>query len=131
MKIAFLMTTYNRPASFYKVASYVNQFGDVYVVNDGSDKKYRYPKGIIKIEKTNGGKQGYHQTVTMLWQMVKGRDYDYYFMIPDDMIPVDRFIQKAIRTYNSIPDYKKIALNLYLEESRCMKIGRASCRERV
>jgi len=121
MNIAFLITTFNRPVSFLKVANYVKQFGDVYVVNDGSKLAYKYPEGIQVIEKENGGKKKYYETVTILWNMVKNKDYDYYFMIPDDMMPINDFHKKAIMTYHKIYDYQKIAMNIYTEKSRYMK----------
>ena len=50
-----------------------------------------------------------------------GYEYDYYFMIPDDMLPVDGFIEKAIETWQAIQDEKKICMNILVEKSRINK----------
>jgi hypothetical protein len=49
------------------------------------------------------------------------KEYDYYFFMPDDLMPVNDFHLKAIETWNKIKDTRKICLNLYLEKSRYMK----------
>ena len=119
MKIAFLITTYKRSEACHKLVDLLYGKGDIFIVNDGS-KGYgwvRNYKIFYHKNKKNLGKEGYYQTVTKLWQMV-GYDYDFYFMIPDDMIPVEDFEMKAIKTWMSIADRKKMCLNIYVEKSR-------------
>ena len=47
--------------------------------------------------------------------------YRYYFMIPDDFMPVEGFVKKAISTWNKIKDPRKICLTTYVEKSRIDK----------
>ena len=116
--IAFLITTYNRPYSIQRLFDSVKDLGDVYIVNDGG-VNISLPCKIQK--KKHGGKPGYYGTVSLLWQMVRGLEYDYYIMIPDDFIPVDGFIDKAIKIWNEIPGKNKITLNFYTDVLRYKK----------
>ena len=112
----FLITTYNRPRSVKLIYDKVKQWGNVYVINDGGDNP-----GIPCIWKAHGGKAGYYDTVTSLWNIPKYHRYDYYFMIQDDMLPVDDMPDKAINLFESIPDPNKVCLNLYADKLRWLK----------
>jgi len=117
MKLAFLITTYNRPESLMNLINEIKDLGDIYVVDDGSDEKLNL-SGINYLYKENDGKKGFYKTVTALWNMVRDKDYDYYFNLQDDGLPVKNFAYKAIRDYINIMDGRKIALNLFREQSR-------------
>jgi glycosyltransferase involved in cell wall biosynthesis len=112
--ICFLVTTYNRPDSCRELVLELSRHGDVYVVNDGSTLEYnleisKYPVYIIK--QAHNGKVRYWDTVNKLFAFPV-KTYDYYFMIPDDFIPVDGFVQKAIESFRGI------CLTTYTSEAR-------------
>ena len=117
--IAFLVTTYNRERSCTKLIKEISKFGDVYVVIDGSEYQCNwigdYP--IYIFNQKHKGKQKYYETINTLFSLPR-KEYDFYFMIPDDFLPVDGFVDKAIRTWNKIRNPKKICLTTYLSKGR-------------
>lgn len=122
MQVAFLITTYNRSEACRKLIEKLSGQGDIFLINDGS-KNYFWVndyKVVYYKNKQNFGKAGYYQTVSTLWQMA-GYDYDYYFMLPDDMLPVDNFMEKALTTWQGIQDERKICMNILVEKSRIDK----------
>lgn len=122
MKTAYLITTFNRSEACHRLINQLYGKGDIYLVNDGS-KGYNWIKDY-KIfyykNKKNLGKQGFYQTITKLWSMA-GFDYDFYFNLQDDSLPVDNFEMKAIKTWMQIPDHRKMCLNIFVEKSRFNK----------
>lgn len=46
------------------------------------------------------------------------KKYDYYFMVPDDFMPVEGFVKKAIKTWKKIEDMRKICLTTYISKAR-------------
>jgi len=59
------------------------------------------------------GRAGYINTVLMLWRH-RG-PHRYYFMLPDDFLPVDGMVDKAITLWQGIPTKDKICLNLFAD----------------
>ena len=122
--ICFLVTTYNRPESCFKLVKELTKYGDVFLLNDGS--KYKVNKSWISkypvyyVEQEHSGKRYYNETVNDLWSMPTKR-YSYYFMIPDDMLPVNDFVEKAIKTWDNIRDERKICLTTYFDKGRIGK----------
>jgi len=104
----FLITTYNRPESCQRLVDSLRGLGDIYVVNDGCDYVI---KGCTQyFQKPNLGKKGYWETVNRLFKM-KGL-HEYYFMLPDDFLPTDNMVIRAIELWQNINDPRKICLNL-------------------
>lgn len=118
--IAFLVTTYNRPTSLIKLVTELKKYGKVFIIDDGSDNPVKI-EGVEYKLKPHGGKVKFAETITELWQMIKGKDFDYYFMIQDDVMPLDGFVDDAIRIWQSIVFDNKITLNIFTEKSRYMK----------
>lgn len=116
-EICFMITTFNRSASCRALVESIAPFGDVYIINDGSAHDYNWALKYNYRFKPHGGKELYWQTVSELWQMVP-HDYKYYIMLPDDMLPVANFTERAINAWNQITDTTKICLNLYTDKSR-------------
>ncbi len=117
IKLCFLITTYNRPKLCRDLVSHLSDFGHTYVVNDGS--LMRYDVGAYKYKRKNhGGKERYWETVSVLFSMLKGKRYDYYFFIQDDIFLSKESIVKAIDTWKKIKDPKKATLNLFVSHSR-------------
>jgi hypothetical protein len=122
MKIAYLITTYNRSKACKKLVDFLYGEGDIYLINDGS-KGYSWVKNykiFYQKNETNFGKEKYYITVTKLWQMISG-EYDFFFMLPDDMLPVKNFQMRAIKKWMSIYDHRKICMNIYVGKSRLNK----------
>jgi len=111
MDIVFLITTYNRQESCQRLVDTLQGYGDVCVLNDGCD--YDIVGARQSKLREHLGRSGYWRTVNCLF---KGRGrYRYYFMLPDDFLPVEDMVEKAIALWNNISDPKKICLNLYAD----------------
>lgn len=126
IEVAFFVTTYNRPQACKKLIREIAPFGDIYLLNDGSDKEYKLEKTLLQgheiyfVTQLHKGKRHYWQTVNSLW-ILPNKVYDYYFMIPDDFLPVDDFLKKALSTWVKISDPRKICLNTYVDQARLNK----------
>jgi glycosyltransferase involved in cell wall biosynthesis len=125
MRIAFLIPTYNRPGSLLQIVKKIHKLGDVYIVDDCGDANLsnllQYGVKLFR-NKEHNGKEKFYLTVNSLINETLDFTYDYYIFMPDDLIPVDGFLSKAIELWKGIKDNRKICLNLYLEKSR---IGKA------
>lgn len=119
--ICFLVTTYERERSCKKLVKELTKYGDVYLVSDGSkydiDKTWESKYGLTFDVLDHRGKKYYNETVNHLFKLPK-KNYDYYFMIPDDFYPVDGFVEKAIKIWKSIKHPRKICLTTYISKSR-------------
>jgi len=108
MDVGFLITTYNRREACQRVVDSLQGKGDIYVLNDGCDYD------IIGANQTKRerhfGKKGYWITVNQLFNL-RG-NHKYYIMLPDDWLPVDNMVEKAIYLWENITDDKKTCLNL-------------------
>lgn len=124
--IVFLITTIDRPDSCRRLVKKLAPLGDIYILNDGSIKEYNFEKSLLKgyeiniVKQPHGGKRYYWKTVNRLWKLPE-KEYKYYFMIPDDFLPVYDFTEKAVRAWNEIIDPKKICLNTYVDQGRLNK----------
>jgi hypothetical protein len=124
--IVFLITTFDRADSCRRLVKKLAPIGDIYILNDGSEKEYNLEKSLLKgheitiVKQSHGGKRYYWKTVNRLWKLPEKR-YKYYFMIPDDFLPVHDFTDKALQTWKEITDPKKICLNTYVDQGRLNK----------
>jgi len=114
----FLITTYNRSESCRELVKSLD--GDIYILSDGSDYDWIDSEDVYFHKQEHKGKRRYNETVNDLWKMPVKR-YDYYFMIPDDFLPVPGFAEKAKRVWRSITDKRKICLMTYVSEGRLNK----------
>lgn len=110
MRICFLITTCGRKESCQSLVDSLQGLGDIFVLHDGKD--YNIERCNFFFQNIHLVKPGYWRTVNNLWSLPR-KDYDYYFMIPDDFIPVKGFVEKTIEIRKSIPDKKKICINTY------------------
>jgi len=108
MDVAFLITTYNRQKACQKVVSSLWGKGDIYVLNDGCSYTIFGAEQIKR--RHNFGKQGYWKTVNQLFNL-RG-NHKYYIMLPDDWMPLEDMVEKAIDLWEGIIDNKKICLSL-------------------
>lgn len=119
MRIAYLITTFNRSEACHRLINQLYGKGDIFLINDGS-RGYSWVRNYdIHYHKNrhNLGKAGFYKTVSTLWSMA-GFDYDFYFNIQDDYLPVRDFEKKAISTWGQIRDPKKMCLNILVDKSR-------------
>ena len=112
MEICFLITTYNRKESCQRLVDSLD--GDIFVLNDGP--QYEITGCELYYNPVHLGKTNYWHTVNSLWKLPV-KKYDYYFMIPDDFLPAENGIQKAIDLWNSIKNTKKICMNLFRDRT--------------
>ena len=111
MDIGFLITTCNRQENCQKLVDILKEYGTVYVLNDGCD--YDIAGANQTKLREHLGRAGYWRTVNCLFS---GRGtHKYYFMLPDDFLPVPGMVEKAIAVWNTIQNKKKICLNLYAD----------------
>jgi len=124
--IAFLITTFDRPVSCRRLVKKLAPIGDIYILNDGSEKEYNIEKSLLKgheiiiVKQQHRGKQYYWKTVNRLWKLPE-KEYKYYFMLPDDSLPVYDFADKSIQAWELITDKKKICINTYVDQGRLNK----------
>jgi hypothetical protein len=111
MKIVFLITTYNRQKSCQRLVDFLQGQGDIVVLNDGCD--YIINNCEQHFLSIHNGKQFYWSTVVNLFSF-RGV-HDYYFMLPDDFLPVFNMVDEAIRIWRNIADPQKICLNLFAD----------------
>ena len=102
MEVAFLITTCNRQQSCQRLVDALQGYGDIYVLNDGCD--YDINGAIQSKLSTRLGKKGYWRTINYLYRG-RGR-HKYYFQLPDDFLPVDDMVEKAIAVWKDIKDSK-------------------------
>lgn len=123
MKLAFLIPTYNRPRSLTEIVQKIHKLGDVYILDDCGkfdlSKLLKYNVKLFKNPEHNG-KEKFYLTVNSLFNEIVDKDYDYYFFMPDDLIPIPDFHTKAIEIWEKIKDNRKTCINLFLEKSRFM-----------
>jgi len=112
----FLITTYNRSEACRQLVEKLN--GDIYILSDGSDYDWIDDYNVyFKVQK-HKGKRLYTETVNDLFKMPV-KEYDYYFIIQDDLLPVPGFERKAKEVWRDIPE--KICLMTYVDQGRLNK----------
>ncbi len=110
MNVGFLITTHNRQESCQRLVDALQGQGSIYVLNDGCD--YNISGATVQIKRTyHFGKRGYWATVNQLFEM-RGI-HEYYFMLPDDFLPVDDMVSRAIDLWIHVNDPKCVCINLY------------------
>lgn len=124
MKLAFLITTYNRPTSCLRLVQQLLPHGHVVVVDDCSSEDYSIVKGCgchyIRLTHHNG-KRKYWQTVTEGLMYLRPYQFNYWFMLPDDMLPLWSSPFDAVAEFQQIKDERKIMLSVYTDVKRYMK----------
>ena len=108
MDVVFLITTYNRQESCQRLVDSLQGLGDIVVLGDCVD--YIITGCTFFNLKQHNGKYFYWQTVQTLFSL-RGK-HKYYVMIPDDWMPFDGFLNRAIATWEGISDKKKVCLNI-------------------
>jgi glycosyltransferase involved in cell wall biosynthesis len=111
MDVRFLITTHNRQESCQRLVDSLQGQGDIIVLNDGCD--YDIIGAIQKKRMAHFGKSGYWCTVSQLFEM-KGK-HDYYFMLPDDFLPTDNMVERAIELWKEINEPHCVCINLYAD----------------
>jgi len=134
-KILFIINTCYRHKQICYLLKRINALSGGYDItinlyNDGSPswmnghihkaiKSCEEIKVNYKQYQTPHGKEKYWELVTDNFSDVAKMDvFDYYFMIPDDAILPDNYINEAIRQFDLIDNDKKICLNLFTDLTR-------------
>lgn len=108
MSIGFLITTYNRQESCQRLVDSLYDRGDVLVMGDCVD--YTIKNATFINTQVHFGKPSYWRLVNVLF--LKRGSHKYYFMLPDDVLPTENMVERAIELWESIDDPQKICLNL-------------------
>ena len=119
MTHCFFITTYGRQESCQGLVDSLQGLGDIFVLSDGAG--YNIWNCEFYFFEKNYGKREYYKTVNALWALPK-KDYDYYWMIPDDFLPINNFVKETLDIWRNIYDRNKICLNLYrdgVKRERC------------
>lgn len=128
------VTTYNRPQELRRfLTTLMADAGERSVLcrvyNDGSTLPYAdLPQGTetFRIKYIDAGprhgKERYWQLINRTFDAVRATRARFYLQLPDDVDVLPGFFDHAERSYRTIDDPAKIALNLYLDNSR---IGKA------
>lgn len=133
MKIKILITTYNRPKMLVDLLKNLKQQTNEHelsllIVNDCSTLNY---KPVLKYLKTawfnrydyfitekNYGKRDYWQLINFAYHQLQSEQFDFIVQLPDDVLVVDDFFDKAIHAFKIIPDANKSCLNILNDYSR-------------
>jgi hypothetical protein len=81
-----------------------NKDTDIVVFDDCSDYTVtQLPSTRVEYlrNQVHRGKSGFWRTYQDIFNYCKEHVYDYYIILPDDVIPCDCFIDKAIAAYNN------------------------------
>jgi hypothetical protein len=115
MDACFLITTHNRQESCQRLVDALQGQGHIVVLNDGCD--YVINGCEQHFLPNHNGKAYYWMTVKTLFAF-RGT-HKYYFMLPDDWLPVDNMVQRAINVWDNIFARNKICLNLIADRIGC------------
>lgn len=111
MDVVFLITTHNRQESCQRLVDSLQGQGEIIVLNDGCD--YDISGATQKIRKMHFGKRGYWCTVNQLFGL-RGK-HEYYFMLPDDFLPAENMVERAIELWKEINEPHCVSINLYAD----------------
>lgn len=113
-----LITSYNREHLLKELLSDIErQKPDekVVIVDDGSPVPYDLSEFNLQIEYIrfdyNHGKSRYWELVAFAFKFLKGKDFKYCWMLPDDVRLNDNFFTDSLRTWNEIQSDRKIVLS--------------------
>ena len=106
-RVLVAITSYNRRDSLCKlVASLVqNETTDIVIFDDKSDwpvNSLQHPKCVdVIINPEHRGKACFWQTFQDIFDYIKNAEpYDYYMILPDDVLPCEDFVNKAIQAFD-------------------------------
>ncbi len=108
MDVGVLMTTCDRYKSCQRIVDSLQGKADIYILNDGDD--YVIYNVTKYYSQSKFGKMGYADTVNRLFSM--RNKHKYYLMIPDDWMPLDNMIERAVELWDGINDRRKMCLNI-------------------
>ena len=133
MNIKILITTFNRPGLLLKLLADIFHKANGYhisllIIDDGSSKDYSKVHKYLdahfhnhydyfKTEK-NYGKKDYWKLIDFAYRKLQAMPFDYLIQLHDDIRLVDGFFDKAVNSFDSIPDRKKACLNILNDYSR-------------
>lgn len=110
-KVLINITSYNREKMLNNILNQLKGY-DVIVWDDNSNFKIDSVK-FYKFHKNYGKKKAWRKFQRIFNFILKDySNYDYYFLLPDDVVLCDNFIEKSIELYKGIKDNRKICLSL-------------------
>ena len=106
------ITTYNRNECLYQLIDALPPC-HIVVVDDHSPIPVEHPRinNLYRNSKNNGRNEWY-KTVNKLFSMMMDKRANYYYMIPDDAVPIDGYFEESQRIWLDIKDKRKVSLHL-------------------
>jgi|TARA_Y100000310_G_C20665005_1_gene807007 hypothetical protein len=89
---------------------------DIIVFDDCSDNLTMRSDIKYVVFQENYGKKNAWIKFDKIFNELSKKDYDYFFMIPDDIVLCKDFINKSIKLFDNIVDNRKISLSLLSDE---------------
>ena len=119
MKILVNITSYNRLPMLNKL---IEQLEGVDIIVWDDNSSFEIVKSDVAYHRfsKNYGKKLAWKKFKYIFRSLKESNYDYYFLLPDDVKLCDNFINKAIELWEGINDDKKICLS-FSNPNRCNK----------
>lgn len=107
-----IITTYNRPDYFEAlVRSIRSTHSDIVAWNDGSTIPYPTIDCVEMHREPHHGRKAYGSLVHKAFRHATTRTWDRLIMLPDDVIPIGRAIERCEHAWNAIIDPNRIMLN--------------------
>jgi len=116
MKVLVSITSYDRKEMLLELLDQLKGF-DIVVWDDNSEFEIEGDFRFYKFYKNYGKKEAWRKFKRIFNYLLNDySEYDYYFIIPDDVILCENFIKKALNLYKSIEDNNKICLSLLSDD---------------
>lgn len=110
MKVLISITSYERKDFLLNVVKQLKG-EDIIIWDDNSNFEIEGEFTFHKFYKNYGKKLAWRKFQS-IFKILARDNYDYYIVIPDDVILCDNFVKKSIELYENIKDDKKICLSL-------------------
>lgn len=108
-----VITTFDRQLEVKNLVTKLRSIygGKILVFDDASNPTPELDCEVIRYHK-NHGKRNYWRLVTDVFKYLKSENFDYFFMIPDDVIPKDDLFTRSVQLWEAIKDERKICLSI-------------------
>lgn len=115
-KVLISITSYDRKEMLLDLIAQLKGY-DIVVYDDNSNFSINGNFTFHRFYKNYGKKQAWRKFERIFGFLLKDySEYDYYFLLPDDVILCDDFVNKSIKLYESIKDDRKICLSLLSDD---------------
>lgn len=119
-----IITTYNRPELLNNLLECISNAQlkngteqEVIIIDDGSQTPVYIPESEFPFKITlirfdfNHGKKRYYEVISFAFQLLRQKDFDYCWQLPDDVLIGEDYFTRSKELWESIDDEKKICLS--------------------